>query len=85
MCFVLSENAFKAVLASAAVRWGNTSNSRATMPQTCGVARLVPVPRGEAAPRRMPDVTARLQKVFGKKVISEKDMGKIMDGNRSAF
>jgi prevent-host-death family protein len=49
------------------------------------VARLVPVPRGQAAPRRMPDVTARLEKIFGRKILSEKDTAKILDGNRSAF
>jgi len=49
------------------------------------VARLVPVPRRKAARRCMPDVSARLQKVFGQKVISEKDMAKILDENRSAF
>lgn len=49
------------------------------------VARLVPAPRRKAALRRMPDIAARLQKVFGKKVICAKDMEKIMDENRSAF
>lgn len=49
------------------------------------VARLVPVPRRNAASRRMPDVSARLHRVFGRKVICEKDMAKILDGNRSAF
>jgi prevent-host-death family protein len=49
------------------------------------VARLVPVPRRKVLRRRMPDVSARLQKVFGRKVISEKDMAKILDANRSAF
>jgi prevent-host-death family protein len=49
------------------------------------VARLVPVARRKAAPRRMPDVAARLQKVFGRKIISERDMTKILDENQSAF
>jgi antitoxin (DNA-binding transcriptional repressor) of toxin-antitoxin stability system len=49
------------------------------------VARSVPVSRQKAAPRRVPDVTARLQKVFGRKIISERDMAKILDENRSAF
>jgi len=49
------------------------------------VARLVPVPRRKTVPSRMPNVSARLEKVFGRKVISEKEMEKIMDVNRSAF
>jgi prevent-host-death family protein len=49
------------------------------------VARLVPLARRQATPNRMPDVSKRLQKVFGRRVISEKAMSKILDGNRSAF
>jgi prevent-host-death family protein len=49
------------------------------------VARLVPVPRRRTAPSRMPDISVRLQKVFGRKVISESDMARIFEENRSAF
>jgi antitoxin (DNA-binding transcriptional repressor) of toxin-antitoxin stability system len=49
------------------------------------VARLVPVPGRKAGRRRMPDVTARLQKVFGKKVIPDWKVAKIMEANRSAY
>ena len=40
---VRSENALSADLASMAVRPGKISSSKATMPQTWGVAKLVPV------------------------------------------
>ncbi len=49
------------------------------------VARSVPVPQQQAAPLRVPNVTARLRKVFGRKIISERDMAGILDANRSAF
>jgi antitoxin (DNA-binding transcriptional repressor) of toxin-antitoxin stability system len=49
------------------------------------VARLLPVTRKKSRQTKMPDVTARLQKVFGKKVISNKTMKKILDANRGDF
>ena len=49
------------------------------------VARLVPVTSNKTARAKMPDVTARLQKVFGRKVISDKAMKEILDDNRGNF
>ena len=49
------------------------------------VASLAPAPRRKAAPNPMPDITSRLQKVFGKKVITAKEMAKILGESRSAF
>jgi prevent-host-death family protein len=46
------------------------------------VARLLPVTPKKASPGKMPDVTARLQKVFGRKVIPNKEMRKILAENR---
>jgi antitoxin (DNA-binding transcriptional repressor) of toxin-antitoxin stability system len=48
------------------------------------VARLPPARRKNAGHLKMPDVTARLQKVFGRKVISDKVMKKILDDNQGA-
>jgi len=46
------------------------------------VARLVPWPRKKAAKRPMPDIAARLKKVFGAKTIADKTMKAVMDQNR---
>jgi len=49
------------------------------------VARLLPAapPKRAAAP--MPDITGRLKKVFGGKVISDKAMRTVLDENRGAY
>ena len=49
------------------------------------VARLLPARRKKAGRLKMPDVTARLQKVFGRKVIPEKVMKKILDDNQGDY
>ena len=49
------------------------------------VARLLPAPRRKIIRAKMPDVTARLQKVFGRKVISDKAMKEILDDNRGNY
>lgn len=49
------------------------------------VARLVPVPRKKRSPVKMPDVAARLEKVFGRKLISDQTMKKILDDNRRDY
>jgi len=46
------------------------------------VARLIPWPRKKAARRKMPDVGARLRKVFGAKIIADKTVRAMMDRNR---
>jgi prevent-host-death family protein len=46
------------------------------------VARLVPVLPKKKARAKMPDITARLQKVFGRKAISAREMKRIMAKNR---
>jgi hypothetical protein len=45
---------------------------------------MLPAQRKKAGHLKMPDVTARLQRVFGRKVISDKVMKKILDGNQEA-
>jgi antitoxin (DNA-binding transcriptional repressor) of toxin-antitoxin stability system len=49
------------------------------------VARLLPVTRKKTARGKMPDVNARLKKVFGRKVISDKMMKEIMGENRGNY
>jgi antitoxin (DNA-binding transcriptional repressor) of toxin-antitoxin stability system len=49
------------------------------------VARLVPCPRKKAAKRPMPDLAARLKKVFGAKIIADKTMKAVMDQNRGTL
>lgn len=49
------------------------------------VARLLPATRRKTIRVKMPDVTARLQKVFGRKVISDKAMKEILDDNRGNY
>ena len=49
------------------------------------VARLLPVVRQPAARGKMPDVAARLQKVFGRKTISDRAMKDIWNDNRGSY
>jgi len=49
------------------------------------IATLIPRPQKKRAKRPMPDLTARLQKVFGQRVIPDKTMKAIMDQDRGAF
>ncbi len=50
------------------------------------VARLLPARRKKKPARaKMPDVSARLKKVFGSKIISSSVMKKILDENRGTY
>ena len=49
------------------------------------VARLLPAHRKKRAAVKMPDVTLRLQKVFGRKVIPGKMMKTILEENKGPF
>ena len=49
------------------------------------VARLIPWPQKKAAKRPMPDIAARLKKVFGAKTIADKTMKAVMEKNRGAI
>jgi prevent-host-death family protein len=49
------------------------------------VARLLPVERPKRLRVKMPDVSTRLKKVFGQKVISDQAMKKILDANRGDY
>ena len=49
------------------------------------VARLLPAVRKKKVRAKMPDVVARLQKVFGRKIISDKAMKEILDESRGNF
>jgi len=49
------------------------------------VARLLPVKHKRVPRAKVPDVTARLQKVFGRRFISDKVMKRIWDQNRREY
>jgi len=49
------------------------------------VARLLPAHQRKKGRVKMPDVTARLQSVFGRKIISDKVMKKILDDNQGSY
>jgi antitoxin (DNA-binding transcriptional repressor) of toxin-antitoxin stability system len=49
------------------------------------VARLLPARRTKVARTKAPDVTARLKKVFGQKIISDKTMKEILEDNRGSY
>jgi antitoxin (DNA-binding transcriptional repressor) of toxin-antitoxin stability system len=49
------------------------------------VARLLPATAHKTADARMPDIAGRLQKVFGKKIISDKALSAILDESRGAY
>ncbi len=49
------------------------------------VARLLPARAPKTADVRMPDIAGRLQKVFGRKVISDKAMGAVLDESRGSY
>ena len=49
------------------------------------VARLLPATRRKSVHVKMPDISARLQKVFGRKVISDKAMKAILDDSRGNY
>ena len=48
------------------------------------IATLVPGPRKKRGRRPLPDIGARLEKVFGPQVISDQTMKAILDQNRGA-
>lgn len=49
------------------------------------VARLIPWPKKRAAKRPMPDIAARLKKVFGAKTIADQAIKGVMDQNRGTI
>jgi antitoxin (DNA-binding transcriptional repressor) of toxin-antitoxin stability system len=46
------------------------------------IARLVPLHRKKQPKRPMPDIAARLKKVFGARIIPDKSMTTLMDHNK---
>jgi prevent-host-death family protein len=49
------------------------------------VARLLPACTQKTAAVRLPDIAGRLQKVFGRKVVSDKAMSAILDEGRGDY
>ena len=70
---------------SRVLEWVTSGEEVAITKRRETVARLLPAARKKAPRVKMPDVTARLQKVFGRKVISDKTMKEILDDNRGNY
>ena len=49
------------------------------------IATLIPCPRRQRARRPMPDLAARLKKVFGERVVPDKAVKAVLDQNRGAI
>lgn len=49
------------------------------------IATLVPHPRPKRAQRTMPDIGARLRKVFGGRIIPDQTMKAMLDQDRGAY
>jgi antitoxin (DNA-binding transcriptional repressor) of toxin-antitoxin stability system len=49
------------------------------------VARLLPATRKKTTRAKVPDVSARLRKIFGRKVISDKAMKEVLDESRGNY
>ena len=67
------------------LEWVSSGEEVAITKRRETVARLLPATRKKVIRVKMPDVTARLQKVFGRKVISDKAMKEILDDNRGNY
>jgi len=49
------------------------------------VARLLPARRRKTKRAKIPDVAARLHKVFGQKVITDEEMKRVLDDSRGSY
>jgi prevent-host-death family protein len=49
------------------------------------VARLLPARTAKKNSAKMPDIAARLQKVFGRKVIADKTVKAVLEESRGAY
>jgi antitoxin (DNA-binding transcriptional repressor) of toxin-antitoxin stability system len=67
------------------LEWVASGEEVAITKRRVTVARLLPAQRKKTSHLKMPDVTKRLQKVFGRKVVSDKMIKKILDDNQGAY
>ncbi len=65
--------------------WVNNGEEVAITKHRRTVARLLPAAARKPADPQMPDIAARLKKVFGGKVISDQALVAILDENRGAY
>jgi prevent-host-death family protein len=65
--------------------WVNNGEEVAITKHRRTVARLLPAVSAKSAATSMPDITARLKKVFGNKVISQQAMKSLLDDSRGMF
>ena len=66
------------------LEWINAGEEIAITKRNRAVARLVPY-KQRRVHKKLPDIGARLKRVFGRKVISDKAMRNILDESRGAF
>jgi prevent-host-death family protein len=67
------------------LEWVASGEEVAITKRRVPVARLLPVARRHISRAKMPDVAARLRKVFGDNIISDKAMRGIWDQNRGDY
>ena len=65
--------------------WVNNGEEVAITKHRRTVARLLPAATRKLAAPQMPDITGRLKKVFGRKVIPDQAMVAILDESRGAY
>jgi len=67
------------------LEWVSNGEEVAITKRRVTVARLLPARRKKANRSIMPDVAARLQKVFGQRIISNQAMKVILDDSRATY
>lgn len=67
------------------LEWIDSGEEVAITKRNRRVARLVPCSKRGEAKRQMPDIAARLKKVFGERVIPDAAMDALMGANRGVF
>jgi len=65
--------------------WVNNGEEVAITKHRRTVARLLPAHARKPTDDQMPDITGRLKKVFGGKIISDQAMRAVLDESRGAY
>jgi antitoxin (DNA-binding transcriptional repressor) of toxin-antitoxin stability system len=67
------------------LEWINSGEEVTITRRNQSVARLTACSKGRKAKRQMPDIAARLKRVFGERIITGAAMKALTDANRRAF
>jgi len=65
--------------------WLQTGEEVAITLRGQAIATLIPIPQKKRARRSLPDLTARLKKVFGTRLIPDQTVKALMDQDRGAI